>query len=67
MVGRAEEPTSPGRDQEREGYDEFARFVRDEHKSLVKFIGPRARPAVEEQPVTMREALLTTRDLLARG
>lgn len=38
MVGRAEEPKSPGQQQGREWYDEFARFVREEHKKLVRFV-----------------------------
>lgn len=38
MVGRAEEPKPPRHDQGREGYDEFARFVHEEHRSLVKFV-----------------------------
>lgn len=38
MVRRAGEPASSRQDQGREGYDEFANFVRAEHKRLVRFV-----------------------------
>lgn len=38
MVGRAGEPPSSRRERGREGYDEFANFVRAEHKRLVRFV-----------------------------
>lgn len=38
MVRRASEPPSSRQDQGREGYDEFASFVRAEHKRLVRFV-----------------------------